>query len=174
MDKKAIASLLQTKHNNLFTFLKNQNSEDWIKGPDGKWTTGQHALHLLQSIIPLNKALSYPKFILKYKFGKANRPSRDYDTVISKYKNKIKEAKGLTYGPSKNMKVPSLDDKRYLLNRLEIQNKKLQHKLLKCSDKDLDTVILPHPLMGKMTAREIIMWTAFHVEHHTKTLKEKY
>ena len=72
------------------------------------------------------------------------------------------------------MKVPSLDDKRYLLNRLEIQNKKLQHKLLKCSDKDLDTVILPHPLMGKMTAREIIMWTAFHVEHHTKTLKEKY
>ena len=129
---------------------------------------------MLQSIIPLNKALSYPKFILKYKFGKANRPTRDYDTVISKYKNKLKDAQGLTYGPSKNMRVPSLGDKRYILNRLEIQNKKLQHKLIKCSDKDLDNVILPHPLMGKMTAREIIMWTAFHVEHHTKTLKEKY
>jgi len=174
MDKETIANLLETKHNNLFTFFESQDSELWETGPSGKWTTGQHALHLLQSIVPLNKALSLPKFILKYKFGKSNRETRNYETVIANYNNKLKAAKGLTFGPSKNMKVPKVKDKKYLINRLKIQNKKLQHKLLKWSDNDLDNFILPHPLMGKMTIREIIMWTSFHVEQHTKTLQNNY
>ena len=174
MDKEAIANLLETKHNNLFTFLKTQDLEHWETGPSGKWTTGQQALHLLQSIIPLNKALSLPKFILKYKFGKANRETRCYETVITNYSNKLKDAKGLTFGPSKNMKVPKTKDKKYIINRLKIQNKKLQHKLLKWSDKDLDNYILPHPIMGKMTIREIVMWTAFHVEQHTISLQKNY
>ena len=72
------------------------------------------------------------------------------------------------------MKAPKIKDKKYIINRLKIQNKKLQHKLLKWSDNDLDNYILPHPLMGKMTIREIIMWTTFHVEQHTKTLQNNY
>ena len=174
MDKEAIANLLETKHNNLFNFLKNQDLEQWETGPSGKWTTGQHVLHLLQSIVPLNKALRLPKFILKYKFGKSNRETRDYETVISNYRNKLRNVKGITFGPSRNMKVPKTKDKKYLINRLKIQNKKLQHKLLKLSDEDLDSFILPHPLMGKMTLREIAMWTAFHVEQHTTSLEIKY
>lgn len=174
MDKEAIANLLETKHNNLFTFLKTQELEHWEIGPPGKWTTGQHTLHLLQSIIPLNKALSLPKFILKYKFGKSNRDTRDYETVISNYSNKLKSVNGKTFGPSKNMRVPNTNDKKYIINRLKIQNKKLQHKLLKWSDEDLDNYILPHPLMGKMTVREIVMWTAFHIEQHTLSLHKNY
>ena len=72
------------------------------------------------------------------------------------------------------MKVPNLKEKEYILTRLQVENKKLQYKTKKMSDKNLDTLILPHPLMGKMPVREIIMWTAYHIEHHTKTLQEKY
>lgn len=174
MDKQAIAELLENKHQLLFKFLKNQDLDRWETGPTGKWTTGQHAFHLMQSIIPLNKALILPKFILKYKFGKANRPSRDFDTVITKYQDKLSKVEGATYGPSKNMKVPKAKDKTYIINRLKIQNKKLQHKINNWNDHDLDNYILPHPLMGKMTVRELVMWTAYHVEHHTKTLQESY
>jgi len=42
------------------------------------------------------------------------------------------------------------------------------------SDKHLDTLILPHPLMEKMPIREIIMWTAYHVELHMETLTTEY
>ena len=72
------------------------------------------------------------------------------------------------------MKVPKDSDKEYLLNRLKVENKKLQHKINKWKDKDLDNLILPHPLMGKMPVRELVMWTAYHVEHHTKQLMDKY
>ena len=65
MDKEAIAHLLETKYKELIQFYKNQEIESWTDGPEGKWTSGQHALHLLQSIRPINKALSFPKFLLK-------------------------------------------------------------------------------------------------------------
>jgi len=72
------------------------------------------------------------------------------------------------------MKVPPLKEKQYLLDRLQVEIKKLEYKTRKISDKNLDTVILPHPLMGKMIVREIIMWSAYHIEHHTKQLIENY
>jgi hypothetical protein len=72
------------------------------------------------------------------------------------------------------MKVPTLNEKEYILSRLQTEQKKLQYKTKKISNKNLDTLILPHPLMGKMPIREIIMWTAHHVEHHTETVKSKF
>lgn len=75
-----------------------------------------------------------------------------------------------------NIEVKTPDQKKYneLLHTLQIQNKKLQHKTNKWKDKNLDNLILPHPLMGKMPVREIIMWTAYHTEHHTAILKDKH
>jgi len=175
MDKESIADLLEEKYQKLIHWLKDQDDDKWEQGPEGKWTTGQVALHLLQSIKPLNSALSLPKFVLRYKFGKANRPVRDYETVIKRYQERLKNAPGgATFGPSQNMKVPKLKDKPYLLTRLQMESKKLQYKTRKMSDKNLDTLILPHPLMGKMIVREMIMWTPYHVEHHTNQLIEKY
>ena len=174
MDKEAIADLIETKHSELISWLENQPEDSWIQGPDGKWTTGQQALHLLQSIRPLNDALSLPKFLLRFKFGKANRPVRDYDAIVQRYQERLEDAKGKTFKGSENMKIPTLSDKHYILNRLQTEYKKLQYKTRKISDKNLDTVILPHPLMGKMPVREIIMWTAYHVEHHTASSKTNY
>lgn len=174
MDNEAIADLIEAKHSALISWLEQQPEDSWIQGPEGKWTTGQHALHLLQSIKPLNNALSLPKFVLRYKFGKANRPVRDYGAIVKRYNERLEDVKGKTFKGSQNMKVPTISEKEYILNRLQTENKKLQYKTRKISDKNLDNLILPHPLMGKMPVREIIMWTAHHVEHHTETLKEKY
>jgi hypothetical protein len=175
MDKESIADLLEEKHHALISWLENQDNDKWELGPENKWTSGQQALHLLQSIIPLNNALSLPKFILKYKFGKANRDVRDYNTIVNRYQERLKEVPPGRVSPFSNkMNHSKLKDKQYILNRLQVENKKLQYKTRKLSDKNLDTIILPHPLMGKMPVREILMWTAYHVEHHTKQLQEKY
>lgn len=174
MDKESIADLLEEKNQALLTYLEQQLEEKWLEGPSGKWTSGQQALHLLQSIKPLNDALSMPKFLLRYKFGKANRDVRNYETVVQRYQERLKEAKGATFRGSQNMKIPTINEKKYILTRLQVENKKLQYKTRKMSDKNLDTLILPHPLMGKMPVRELIMWTAHHIEHHTKILQENY
>ena len=174
MTKEEIAELLEDKCNELFDFLNSQSDSSWTEGPEGKWTTGQHILHLIQSLKPLNRALSMPKFILRYKFGKANRDIRDYHTVVNRYHERLDQNRGVTFGPSRDMKVPPIEDKQYLIDQLQIENKKVQYMTRKWRDKDLDKLILPHPLMGKMPVREMLMWSAYHVEHHSKTLQSDY
>lgn len=174
MQKEDIILALEEKHITLINWLINQEDDKWEVGPEGKWTTGQHVLHLLQSNAKLNSALTIPKFILKYKFGKANRDVRDYETVVKRYHDRLKEVNGATFGPSQNMRIPKLRDKSYLLDRIQTENKKLQYKTNKWKDVQLDSYVLPHPLMGKMPVRELIMWTTYHIEHHTKTLMNNY
>lgn len=165
---------LEEAHNELFQWIEAQDAKKWLEGPSDKWTSGQHVLHLVDSIKMLNKALRVPKFILKRKFGMANRPVRSYEEVATRYDERLKANLERAKEFNAGLKVPSQKDKQRLIATLQIQNKKLQYKTNKWSDKHLDTLLLPHPLMGRMIIREIIMWTAHHTRHHVSILKDNY
>ena len=174
MDKDEIADLLETKHQELFAWLEKQPQENWELGPKEKWSTGQHIQHLVDSLQLLNNALSYPKFLLKYKFGTCNREPRDYNAVAEKYQQKLLENQERARVFNQKLKKPALGERVRLLTKFQIQQKKLQYKTKRINEKKLDTLLIPHPLMGEMTLREIIMWTAYHTEHYTKTLQKSY
>lgn len=174
MDKKEITTLLENKHQELFQWLAEQPLDKWEQGPESRWTSGQHILHLVNSIQMLNKALRVPKFLLKRKFGVANRPVRSYQEVAKRYDDRLSENQSRAREFNKGLRMPTLKEKERLITKLQIQNKKLQYKTNKWSDKHLDTLLLPHPLMGRMIVREIIMWTAHHTTHHKQILNESY
>ncbi len=175
MNKQQIKDLINNKHEALFHFLATHNDQKWNKGPEGKWTTGQHIVHLIQSAKPLNKALGIPKFVLQYKFGKANRPCRSYDDLVSRYLAKLAKVNGQVVSPySNNIPISSPIEKEKLILELTNQKNILLKKVDKLSDKQLDKYLIPHPAMGRMILREIIMWSAYHVEHHHKILVQKY
>lgn len=174
MEKSQMVDLLDQKHDLLISWLESHPEEKWIKGPDGKWTTGQHIRHLIQSIQPLNKAITLPKFFLKYKFGLSNRDTRSYEMLVQKYQQKVATLSNTVSPFSQNMKVPSISEKQNLIKSLEKEKNTLQRKIQKCNESHLDTYILPHPLLGRMPIREMVMFTGYHTEHHYKILKEKY
>jgi hypothetical protein len=168
---------LLDKNTETLSALFSQHADDWCdKSPQGKWTAGQHIIHLVQSTAPLVKAMSYPGFLLKWKFGKSNRPCRDFGTVVERYKEKLGNVpSGMTSPFSKNMpSVTTAAELQEWISKLISLNEKLKAKTLKKSDNDLDTILLPHPLMGRMTLREILMWNAYHTEHHFDILNTKY
>lgn len=100
--------------------------------------------------------------------------NKEDNSFIKTSQQKLIENKVGAKTLNQKLKKPTLKEKDHLLTRLQIQQKKLQYKTVHISEKNLDTLILPHPLMGKMTVREIIMWTAYHTEHHTTTLQNLY
>ena len=174
MNKESIVEVLESKHFDLFEWLKNHPIEKWELGPEDKWSSGQHILHLDQTLRLINKALSYPKFLIKYKYGTSNRPSRSYDEVANRYNERLFENQEKARVFNQNLKKPTVKEREQLIDSLKILNKKLQYKTTKLKDKQLDTLLLPHPLMGRMTLREIIMWSAYHTEHHLNILKKNY
>ncbi|WP_271765264.1 DinB family protein [Aquimarina algiphila] len=171
MIKKEVIDILEQKHQILYEWLKNLPDENWVKGPEGKWNTGEHIVHLIQSENYLNKALRTPKFYLKYKFGTNNRENRTYSQIVKKYQDKLKNNPGVVANISKNMPIIKHSDKISYLSKLDKEKKVLIKKFQKWTEHDLDIYLLPHPLMGRMTIREIVIWTAYHTEHHCNILK---
>lgn len=174
MDRQSIAEILEEKHQELFDWLHATEDELWTQGPENRWTTGQHILHLVDSMRLLNKALRYPKFVIRYKFGTSNRPSRSYEEVAKRYEERLAENQERAKQFNSKLRTPEPKEKSELMQDLQILNKKLQYKTRKLKDKHLDKLLLPHPLMGRMTLREIIMWTAHHTDHHVEILKKDY
>jgi len=174
MNKENIVEVLESSHHDLFEWLNNHPEEKWELGPESKWSTGQHVLHLVQTSRLINKALSYPKFLVKYKYGTSNRPSRNYEEVAKRYNERLFENQEKARVFNQGLQKPIAKERQQLIDSLQILNKKLQYKTNKLKNRHLDTLLLPHPLMGKMTLREIIMWSAYHTEHHLNILKKNY
>ena len=43
----------------------------------------------------------------------------------------------------------------------------------KWKDAQLDQYIAPHPLLGKITVRELCYFTIYHTQHHLNIIKER-
>ncbi len=170
-----ISDLLTSNENTIRQLFKQHQPNFWEVQPEGKWTAGQHVIHLVQSTKPLLNALRLPDFILKWRFGTSNRPSRNFEEVVARYEEKLSKAGPGVVGPfSRNMPDSLANEAEKYLSQLHELNQKLNKATLKLSEKQLDTILLPHPLMGKMTLREILMWNAYHTLHHVNVLKAKY
>lgn len=174
MNKTEIETLTEEKHNALCQWLSSHEDDKWIKGPEGKWTTGQHIYHLIVSAQALNKALLLPKIVLSSKFGKSNRATRTYDEVVLKYNTKLAENPNVESPLNKDMRLPTIKQKQEVINTLTKEKNTLLKRIGKWKEKDLDTYILPHPLLGRMPIREMMMFMGYHTEHHHRILQEKY
>lgn len=175
MKKGEIIIKLLASHQEFVDFLNNLSKEEFEFQFQDKWTAGQQMEHILLSVKPLKKALLIPNFILKSRFGVANRPSKTYEELVKRYTEKLNIG-GVAPSPFLPAKVP-LERRTALTKELLKNVQKLNSKVKRYSEDELDLIILPHPLLGKVTLREMFYFTIHHVGHHmkiTKTNLESY
>jgi hypothetical protein len=169
MNKPQIIQLLQQKHNAFIAYIQTLTVEEFLYAPTGKWTAAQQLDHIHKSVKPLTQAMGYPKFVPRLLFGKANRPSKTYEQLIKRYNEKL--ALG---GRASGQFVPptiAANQKDALIKLIVASVNKLCKRIEKFSETELDILILPHPLLGKITIREMLYFTAYHVEHHENIIK---
>ncbi len=65
--------------------------------------------------------------------------------------------------------VPLKGDKAKIVNRYKETYETLLSKLSQWSEDDLDKYFLPHPLLGRVTVREMMYFTVHHIAHHRNT-----
>lgn len=170
MEKSTINQFLTTQHAAFLHIIRSLSEEDYLLAKNGKWTAGQQLDHIRRSVQPVALAFGLPAWTLRLLFGKANRTSRSYDALVEKYHQKL--AAG--YIASRRYVPPptvGLKEREKLAATLEKQVQQLNRRLVKYSENQLDTLLLPHPLLGKLTMREMLYFTAYHVEYHRRALE---
>ena len=100
---------------------------------------------------------------LRLTFGKARRPSVTSDDLVARYRGLL-EAGGTAgrFAPSAQTDA----DRSTILDRLAAANAALIAAIGRWSDADLDRYQMPHPLLGKITVREMLFFTVYHQHHH--------
>ncbi len=169
MDKQEIVNKLKENHQNFIHLIESLTKEDFEKVVDEKWTPGQQAEHIFKSVNPVVFALKLPMFMLKLFFSTNNRSSKNYDELVSKYNQKL--ALGGKAPKRFAPKFILFEQKEIIIGKLKNTVEKLCSLTLKLDEKDLDIYLLPHPLLGKLTLREMLFFTIHHVTHHQQSIK---
>ena len=169
MNKQEIVQHLQNNHQNFIQIIESLNKENFEKVVGEKWTPGQQAEHIFKSVNPVVLALKLPMFLLKLVFSTNNRKSKNYEELVNKYNQKL--ALG---GKATKRFIPKFvpfEQKEIIIGKIKNTVEKLCFLTLKLDEKDLDIYLLPHPLLGKITLREMLFFTIHHVNHHQQSIK---
>ncbi len=169
MKREEIAEKLKASYKRYTDYVQELTPDEFEFEPKGKWSAGQQTLHLIKSTKPLLNGLGLPKFIIKSKFRKANRPSRSYDELVARYKERLEQG-GKATGPYVPGKVAAKDQEKLSAELTDIISK-MSKKIEKWSEEQLDEFVLPHPLLGKVTTREMLYFTIHHAGHHQLLIK---
>ncbi len=156
-----------------FQLVENSVSETeeklFLEHDNGKWSISENFQHLILSAIPVASSLKKAKILFSV-FGHAKRASRSFDQLLQDYKLVLKNGAVAT-----SRFVPDAAQeykKSEMISNWKMIGNKFQSRINLWSEEDLDKYRIPHPVLGKLTFREMLFFTIFHTNHHLKRINE--
>ncbi len=173
MSKEEIIKQLLSAKEDFIGFCNDIDKDLFFFQPVEKWSVAQNVKHLILSANTTKLAFSLPKFIGRIYVGKPNRPSRNYDDLVINYKLKLKEG-----GRASGIYIPKVVSPQTGKETLLTSFSKSMENLIsgidkKWGDQQLDKFLAPHPLLGKITLRELCYFTIYHTYHHLNIIKQR-
>ena len=170
--KTDIIQELGASFNEITNFIQQIPEEEFTKTRGDKWSIAENLSHLIKGNQAIASGLKLPKLTFRG-FGKPNRPVRAYQEVVDRYLEKLKLAQ-IDPNPFAPKSESSFLREEMLEHWMTIDEKMRNRIEKKWEEKDLDNYLMPHPLMGKLMAREMLFFTIFHNHHHLKAMKDRY
>jgi hypothetical protein len=156
----------------------NQRAENWFNEMPAQdfftrqgevWSPSDNVDHLIRAVKPIAKALRLPKVTLQVMFGKPEKLPMSYEELCKVYRDEIArgaQASG-RYLPNQESPAENAEHrKQALLDQWSKANVELLSVVEKWDLDEMDRYLLPHPLIGKLTIREMIYFTIYHNLRH--------
>ena len=133
------------------------------------WSPGEIVEHLRLAVRPLNFALGLPRFVLAL-FGRP-RGSRSYEQVVEKYRARLAEGARAT-APFVPPRLLASMDTEVLVGKFREAYLTYGGRLVKAGA-SLDTGTLPHPILGRLSLREMSFFILYHLRHHHEAMRRR-
>lgn len=141
------------------------------------WTPAEHLDHLNIAVSAVAGAFQRSRWLLRIRFGRARRAARTYDQLRDDYRARLAQGRVATgrFAPvvAERTQEEAIARRKDLLARWQRVNARLQRGLNEWTERDVDRIQLPHPLLGKITAREMVLFTIYHNQHHVVGAKSR-
>ena len=166
--KTELIAELKDSNQRVTNWFTEISAKDFFLRQGEIWSESDNVDHLIKSHRPISKALKLPKFTLQAMFGKPEKASRPYEEICKMYRDEI--AKGAQasgrYLPNQENPENAEKKKKELLDQFSKASEELVSIAEKWHENELDGYLLPHPLIGKLTIRELLFFTIYHNLRH--------
>ena len=151
-------------------FFGSLSAEAFVRRESSAWTPAEHLEHLNTAVKAVAEGFEMPRWLLRLRFGRPRRSSRTYEHLRDDYLARLEQGAGATgrFVPGRVGfdEDDSMVRRTRLLSRWYRANERLRSALERWTERDLDRVQLPHPILGRITAREMVLFTIYHNHHH--------
>jgi hypothetical protein len=163
-------------HREVEEFFASKNAEALFRRPEEDvWSPAENLLHLIRSVGPVASAMRYPKILLTLLFRRG-KASRRFAEIREAYHAQL--AAG---GKAPKAFEPVLDvsgdataaARERILEGWRRKSTSLVAAVEEWSEEQLDRYRLPHPLLGKLTVREMLLFTLYHDLHHVESVRRR-
>ncbi|HYR28149.1 MAG TPA: DinB family protein [Thermoanaerobaculia bacterium] len=138
------------------------------------WSPSEAVRHLNKSTRPVAKALRMPWLVLRFMFGKASRPSMTYDALVERYRTALAAGgEAGRFAPSVQSRSDAEEWRASIMRDYANVHRELRAAIARWPDARLDRLQLPHPLLGKLTVREMLFFTLYHQRHHVAVVERR-
>ncbi len=167
-----ITNKLQEAETAFHHYCTSLPDEQFFFQPEGKWSPAQQVKHLVVAANMSRLAFTLPRFIVRLIAGKPNRKSRSYEELVAKYKLKLEQG-GRASGRFVPKPIPPSYGKEKLLLQFSSAMQRFSNAVKKNPDEAMpDNYLSPHPLLGKITLRELGYFTIHHTWHHLSSIQK--
>jgi uncharacterized damage-inducible protein DinB len=167
--KTDLINMLIDSNQRVTTWFTEIPAENFFTRQGEAWSASDNMDHLIKSHKPLAKALKLPKITLQAMFGKPQKLSMSYEELCKIYRDQIvkgAQASGRYLPNQENPAEKAEEKKKEILDRFSNASAELILVVEKWNQNELDQYLLPHPILGKLTIREMLFFTIYHNLRH--------
>lgn len=168
MTKSALKEALEASFMTIASETAHLDEAKFFAPIGEKWSVAENMLHLTQSAKSLNQGMALPKSVLEQQFGKIDRPVMSYDEVVARYLDAL--GTGIKARGAFLPVLPENPSKDILLSSFVKHHQLLANFLDDWSETELDELNILHPVLKKLTIREVYFFMHYHTGHHSNAI----
>jgi hypothetical protein len=173
MTKNKIITATEKIFSSFTSYCNTIDENTFFDKPTTKWSVAENVQHLIVSTNTSTLAYSLPKFLVRWVGGKPNRQSKTYEELVTKYKNKLAEG-----GAASGRFIPkpitiNFGKEKLMYNWSKVTTRHIAAIQKNRTEDDLDNYLVKHPLLGRITLRELCYFTIYHTQHHLNIISSR-
>lgn len=168
--KQELLAALKDARERVSAWFEAIPASDFFTRQADAWSASDNMDHLIRAHKPIVTAFKMPRLALQGMFGKSDKASMSYETLCGVYLDAIKKgavASG-NYLPEQQEPKDAEAQKQAILQDWASASGALIAQAEKWREEELDQYQLPHPILGKLTIREMLFFTIYHNLRHAR------
>jgi hypothetical protein len=171
----SIRTALSELHAGSVTYWETFDTPTFLAPIGDAWSPADNVRHLTISMRAVARGMRLPRVFLLLAFGRPTFPSRSFDVMRDTYRARLAEgASAGRYAPRpREESVDPHAERARIMSHHAMAVSAIGDIITRWSESALDASRLPHPLLGPLTVREMLLFTVYHNRHHLENVQRR-